>query len=106
MTFTATVCNEHYRQLRLVSAEGRWELGLAIYAAGPRLRMGRAGRPPSVLDFCLGKDGTIYLPVLAAVLQRLEPLSESAAHEEIDGVFPWAGSRPDLAVHLEPLLKN
>jgi len=106
MTFLADSPNEHYRELRLVSSEGGWELGFALFAAGPRLRMGRPGRPPSVLDFCLGKDGTIYMPVLTAVLKRLEPLTESATNDEIDAVFPWAGTRPDLAIHLEPLLKD
>lgn len=106
MTFAASSPNEHYRELRLISAEGRWELGFTLFAAGPRLRMGRTGLPPSVLDFCLGKDGSIYMPVLTAVLHRLEPLAESATNEEIDAVFPWAGTRADLAVHLEPLLRE
>jgi len=104
VTFLASSPNEHYRELRLVSAEGGWELGFTLFAAGPRLRMGRTGLPPSVLDFCLGKDGAIYMPVLTAVLRKLEPLPESTTNEEVDAVFPWAGTRADLAIHLEPLL--
>ncbi len=106
MTFLASSPSEHYRELRLISAEGCWELGFTLFAAGPRLRMGRSGLPPSVLDFCLGKDGSIYMPVLTAVLRRLEQLPEASTNEEVDAVFPWAGTRADLAIHLEPLLSR
>lgn len=105
MTFSRATPNEHYRAMRFVSAGGAWELGLSLYAAGPRLRMGKTTRPPSVLDFCLGRDAAIYLPVLDAVLKTLSKLPEDAAPEAIDAVFPWAGTRPDLAVHLQPLLE-
>jgi hypothetical protein len=94
----------HYRTLRLVSEAGRWELGLSPYSHGMRLRMGRSGRPPSVLDFCLGHETRRFLPVLSTVTQRLGPLAESASAREIDAVFPWAGTRPDLAEHLTLLL--
>ena len=93
----------HYRALRMVSEDGAWELGLSPYSHGVRLRMGRTGRPPSVLDLCLGHDTNLFLPVLKAVLSRLEPLADGVSAQEIDAVFPWAGTRPDLANHL-PLL--
>ena len=96
----------HYRALRMVSEGGIWELGLCPYSHGMRLRMGRTGRPPSVLDFCLGHDSALILPVLTAVLGRLDPLAEATSAAGIDAVFPWAGSRPDLAVHLGELLKE
>jgi len=94
----------HYRALRLISETGAWELGLSPYSHGMRLRMGRLGRPASVLDCCLGRDTTIILPVLTAVMRRLDPLAETASNREMDAVFPWAGTRPDLAVHLDDLL--
>jgi hypothetical protein len=93
-----------YRALRLVSEEGRWELGLSPYQSGIRLRMGPMGRPPAVMDFCLGHDERIYASVLLAVTGRLEPIPESASAKEIDKAFPWAGTRPDLAIHLQPLI--
>ena len=93
-----------YRALRLLSEEGRWEIGLSPYHYGIRLRMGLTGRPPSVIDFCLGHDESIYSPVLLAVMERLEALPESSSAEEIDALFPWAGTRPDPAVHLPSLL--
>lgn len=89
-----------------MSADGGWELGLSPYQSGIRLRMGLCGRPPSVIDFCLGHNPEIYSPVLLAVIQLLEPLPESASAGEVDAVFPWAGTRPDLSIHLRPLLKN
>lgn len=104
LTFTRVEPNSEYRALRLVSGSGRWELGLSPYQSGTRLRMGRAGRPPSVMDFCLGHDETLHGPVLLAVLGRLEALEESCSAQEIDAVFPWCGTRPDLTVHLKPLL--
>jgi hypothetical protein len=94
----------HYRALRLLSESGGWELGMSPYSHGVRLRMGRAGRPPSVLDVCMGHDERAFLPILVAVTRHLAPLAESASAEEIDAVFPWAGTRPDLAVHLSALL--
>ena len=104
MTFLRTPPNANYRVLRLLSERGQWEVGFSDYARGIRLRMGRAGRPPSVIDFCLGYETEIYSPILLAVMKRLEGLDESAAAQEIDGLFPWAGTRPDPAVHLNELL--
>jgi hypothetical protein len=66
--------------------------------------MGRAGRPPSVIDFCLGHDASVYAPVLEAILSRLDDAQESAGMEEIDALFPWAGTRPDPGAHLPLLL--
>lgn len=104
MIFQRSEPNEHYGALRLVSAEGAWELGLSLRPTGTRLRMGRTGRPPSVLDFCMGTDASIYAEIFQAVLRRIEPLSETAAAADIDAAFPWAGTRPDLGVHLQSLL--
>lgn len=104
MKFQRAEPNAHYRALRLTSAAAAWDLGLSPYSHGMRLRMGRAGRPPAVLDFCMGHDTTIFLPTLIAVTRRLEPLEETASVGEIDAVFPWAGTRPDLAIHLAGLL--
>lgn len=105
MIFRRAEPNREYRALRFLSDSGRWELGLSPYQSGIRLRMGLAGRPPSVLDFCLGHNPDIYSPVLLAVIKRLEPVSESATSHEIDAVFPWAGTRPDMSVHLEALIR-
>ncbi len=104
MRFQRVDPSPDYRILRFLSDGGRWELGLSSYQSGTRLRMGRSGRPPSVMDFCLGHDVRLPMPVLLAVLDRLEPLPESAVAEEIDACFPWAGTRPDLLRHLPILL--
>lgn len=103
MTFQREAPNEHYRQLRLVEVQGGWELGLSLYATGMRLRMGRSGRPPSVMDFCLGMDPALYAPVLTAAVARLEKLPAAATASEIDAQFPWKGTRPNLAIHLDDL---
>ncbi len=68
--------------------------------------MGLTGRPPSVIDICLGYDTTLYSPVLLAVMQRLEAIPESATAQQIDALFPWAGTRPDPAIHLQSLLSG
>jgi hypothetical protein len=68
--------------------------------------MGLSGRPPSVIDFCLGQEATLYAPVLEAVLKRLEGLQESATKKEVDGLFPWSGTRPDPELHLPLLLSK
>jgi hypothetical protein len=104
MTFKRAAPSNHFRSLRLLSEGGRWELGLSPYSHGMRLRMGLAGRPPHVMDFCLGRDPELFPRVLVAVLKRLDPLDEMTPPEEIDAVFPWAGTRPDLAAHLTALL--
>jgi len=93
-----------YLSLRFESETGRWNLGLSPYQHGVRIRMGLAGRPPSLIDFCLGHDGSIYSPMLLAVMNRLEQLPESSSAEEIDSLFPWARTRPDPSIHLEQLL--
>ena len=103
MNFQRAEPSPEYRTLRLVSEGGRWEIGLSPYQSGIRLRMGLAGRPPSVMDFCLGHDERILAPVLLAVAGRLNDIPESASAKEIDAAFPWAGNRPDPAIHL-PLL--
>ena len=104
MIFQRAEPNREYRALRFLSETGRWELGLSPYQGGIRLRMGLAGRPPSVLDFCLGHNPEIYSPVILAVIKRLEAVAESASAQEVDAVFPWAGTRPDMNVHLEALV--
>lgn len=105
MTFHRAEPNGHYRALRMLSAEGRWEIGLSPYKEGIRLRMGLAGRPPSVLDFCLGKNPGLLSPTLLAVLHVLAEVPEEAEAQEIDRQFPWAGTRPDPARHLNALLE-
>lgn len=104
MNFQRVSPNGHFRALRLLSEGGRWELGLSPYHHGVRLRMGLAGRPPQVMDFCLGRDSGLFPRVLVAVLKCLDPLDEMTTPEEVDAAFPWAGTRPDLAVHLVELL--
>ena len=100
MTFHHATPNNHFRALRLLSEGGRWELGLSPYHHGMRLRMGLTGRPPQVMDFCLGRDEALFAKVLVAVLGRLENLDETSTPRDVDAAFPWAGTRPNLAVHL------
>jgi hypothetical protein len=104
MNFTRVAPNTHYRGLRLMSQGGRWEIGLNPYRQGVRLRMGQTGFPPQVMDFCLGRDPELFPKVLIAVLRRLDPLAETCTASEVDATFPWAGTRPDLAVHLTELI--
>ena len=104
MTFKRVSPNGHFRALRLLSEGGCWELGMSSYSHGMRLRMGKAGKPPRVLDVCLGRDATLFPKVLVAVLRKLEALDEISAPHEIDACFPWSGTRPDMAVHLAVLL--
>ena len=104
MNFQRVNSNGHYRTLRLLSERGKWELGLSPYTYGMRLRMGLAGRPPQVMDFCLGLDGALFSKVLVAVLHKLDALEENITPDEVDAVFPWAGTRPDMSVHLAAML--
>jgi hypothetical protein len=106
LTFQRIEPSREYGALRLLSETGRWELGLTTYQSGIRLRMGPAGRPPSVIDFCLGHNPDIVSPVLLAVIRILESVPESGTPKEIDAVFPWAGLRPDLNSHLASLLAS
>lgn len=106
MNFHRAEPNSHFRALRLVSEDGRWELGMNPYSHGMRLRMGSSGMPPQVIDFCMGRDESLFPKVLVAVVKRLEHLSENITPEEIDAAFPWAGTRPDLSVHLGDLLDS
>lgn len=106
MIFRRTEPNANYRALRCLSDSGRWELGLSPYRHGIRLRMGLSGRPPSVIDFCLGHDASLCTPALLAVTKCLEAVPESASPGEIDALFPWAGTRPEPAVHLVALLAS
>lgn len=104
--FKRVTPNSHYRQLRLLSEGGQWELGMAAYSHGMRMRMGRAGHPPHLLDFCMGREVALFPKVLVAVLKRLDVLAEESSLEVIDAAFPWAGTRPDLSIHLSDLLRE
>lgn len=106
MTFRRVTPNAEYRALRLRSAAGTWELGMSDYSHGVRLRMGMSGMPPRIMDFCMGRDASLFPQVLVAILNRLASLDESSSAAEIDHAFPWSGTRPDLAIHLEPLLSD
>jgi hypothetical protein len=105
MIFRRVTPNSNYRDLRLLSGDGHWELGMSAYSHGMRMRMGRAGHVPRVMDFCMGRDASLFPQVLVAVLRRLDHLSESCPTEAIDALFPWAGTRPDLSIHLTQLLE-
>jgi hypothetical protein len=104
VTFRRTDPNVHYRALRLLSETDRWEMGLSPYPDGMRLRMGPAGRPPGVMDFCLGHAGRLHAAVLHAVIERLSGMPEESSARAIDAAFPWAGTRPVATVHLPALL--
>lgn len=104
MTFHHTVPSPNYRTLRLISQDGRWEIGMSPYHHGMRIRMGRHSRLPQVIDFCMGTDSSRFMETLAAILHRLVPLAEGSTQEEIDAVFPWHGTRPDMSIHLPALL--
>lgn len=104
MTFRRVAPNSEFRVLRLLSEGGRWELGLSDYHHGVRLRMGRAGRPPQVMDFCLGRDPRIFPKALVAVLRRLESLIEDCDPDAVNAAFPWGKHRPDMSCHLAELL--
>jgi hypothetical protein len=106
MTFKHVEANGNYRSVRLLSVGGKWELGLSPYTYGMRVRMGRTGYLPQVMDFCLGTEPALFLKVLMAVLERLKVLDENATHEAVDAVFPWTGTRPDMSVHLKDLLET
>ena len=83
-----------------------WPRQKSITEGGLSESMGLSDRPPSVIDFCLGHDTPIYFPVLLAVMKLLESLPESASAEEIDALFPWAGTRPDPAFDVPRLLAS
>jgi hypothetical protein len=99
MTFHREEPNFQYRALRLVSEQGRWELGFSPYHQGCRLRMGPRGLPPSVLDLCLGHDPKCWARALVLALKTLDDIPEGATSQEIDAAFPWSGTRPDLRLH-------
>ncbi len=106
MRFQRAQPNSHYRSLRLVSENNRWELGMSPYSHGMRMRMGRPGKPPGVIDFCMGRNGAVYPAVLLSILKRLEPLPENQTEQVIDAVFPWHGTRPDPTIHFRQLLEE
>ena len=106
VTFRRTGPSAEYRSLRLLSETDVWELGLSPYVHGMRLRMGRFGRRPSVFDMCCGHDPLLAARALAAVLGILKDLPESCPAKAVDACFPWAGTRPDLAVHGPALFQN
>lgn len=105
MTFRRIEPNPEYRTLRLQSEGGKWELGMSPYSHGMRMRMGYAARPPRVIDFCMGRNASLFPQILTAILRRLDALSEEVSIAEIDAAFPWCGTRPDMNVHLGELLE-
>ena len=106
MEFRRVEANSQYRSLRLLSTGGRWELGLSPYHHGMRVRLGRAGQLPKLLDCCLGRDESLYGPVMLALVGKLDSLSEHALPTEIRSLFPWEGISPDLSLFLPLLLSK
>ena len=104
MKFTRVDPDFHHPALRLASDSGIWNIGLWRGSDGLRLRMGKSGRRPDTIDVCLGPDPTHYPGIVISVVSRVETLPESATSTEIDALFPWRGSRPDLSIHLPDLL--
>ena len=106
MKFRRVDPDERYRFLRLASEGGKWELGMSPYTHGMRIRMGPSARPPHTIDFCMGRDPGLFPEILTAILNHLDPVPESATSAEIDALFPWQGTRPDMNRHLPMLLRN
>lgn len=104
MNFQRADPTAQYRVLRLVSEGQKWELGMSRYHHGMRMRMGLMGRPPGIMDFCMGLDGRLYPVVLLEILDRLESVPEDGSPEAIEAIFPWYGTRPDVSKHLNLLL--
>jgi hypothetical protein len=104
MEFRRVEVNSQYRSLRLLSVGGLWELGLSPYHHGMRVRMGRVGQLPKLLDCCLGWNKALYGPVMLALIERLDPLGEDALSAQVQAVFPWKGVSPEISGYLPLLL--
>ncbi len=106
MKFTCIDPNYHYSYLRLTDTNRKWELGMSPFNYGMRMRMGTYSHPPKVIDFCMGLDSKVYMPILQSILRRLESATESASPACIDALFPWKGRRPRLNDDLSILLSE
>lgn len=94
MTLRPTDPDENLQILRLISAGGRWELGLAPMLFGVRVRAGLVGDYCVALDYCAGADTRFQMELLAVVIRIFETLPEAISPAELQRMLPQYKVRP------------
>ena len=94
MKFQQTDPDENYPLLKLVSENGRWEIGLTPVMFGVRVRGGLAGDGWCPIDYCGGDDRAFVGQLLAVMVQILETYPESISPGEISTLLPDYETKP------------
>lgn len=93
MTFKETTPDENFCY-RLISAEGRWELGYYQVLYGIRIRLGRPGNGWCNLDYCAGDQSAYQHILLHCVRTILSCVPESVSERELEKMFPRQDVKP------------
>jgi molybdopterin-guanine dinucleotide biosynthesis protein A len=94
MRFTKVDSNDVFDVVRLLSAEGKWEVGCRRMLFGIRVGLSQLGGYTYSLDYCAGDNPVFTLELLAIVLKILERYPEDATQRQIEDEFPGCLIKP------------
>jgi hypothetical protein len=100
MRFKLAPREPNYDRLKLVSENGRWELGLWSVMFGVRVRCGLTGECGVSLDYCAGADPLFQMELLNAIHIILQEVPEDISVADFEDMFPQWAVRP---VNHDPL---
>lgn len=94
MEFHQAEPTENLSMLRLVSAGGRWELGLWPVLFGVRVRAGVVGEMTCAVDYCAGANVPDMLTLLHVVRRILEGFGEDVPAYVVERALPVQDLKP------------
>lgn len=94
MKFHPAEPNDGLKLLRMVSAGGRWEVGLHPVMFGVRVRAGLAGDMTYAIDLCAGNDPARIDLLLKLVVAFLDRFPESVRDGEVSRAVPLNTVKP------------
>jgi hypothetical protein len=99
MNFQSAEPNEVLQIFRLLSTEGKWELGFRQMLFGMRVSLSQIGDCYYTLDYCAADDPGFALTLLLTVMKILERYPENVTPRQLQNEFPRCDRKP---MNLDP----
>lgn len=94
MELTKAQPDINYPVFRMVSKNGKWEVGVRQMIYGCRVSAGPIGQGVYEVDYCCGDDPAWLISTLAIVTGIFEHLPETISVGEVHRMFPVQSVKP------------